>query len=187
MSRLVLYLGGMAGDLVVSCLNPEQMDSIEQLVTLKPEYSRLKKFWQLSDIEKELYINSFDDHIFLSSHDTGLSLTHRDKTIRLYCSDFNTLVKLSLRFRALNNGSVIQRLCQQNNLNINNFDEEYANMCRDWNDSFNFPCCFDISNIVNDRFIDDLKTFCQKHNFKLNNNVDKLHQIWMEKNENFIR
>jgi hypothetical protein len=187
MSRIVLYLGGMGGDLLIGCLNPSQLESIDKIVNINPDHGRLKKFWQMTQSEKTSYINSYNDDIFLSSHDTEFSLNHIDKTIRIYCSDYNTLVNLSLRFRALHSTSVIEYICQQHGFNINTFDIEYANMCCAWNASFDFSCNFDIINIFNHQFIDDFSSFCQKHNFKFHNQIKGLHQNWLAQNENFIR
>ena len=73
MSTIILYLGGMAGDFFVSCLSPNQFESINVAVTLKPEFGKLKKFWQMDTEAKTEYINSFSNNAFLSSHDTEFS------------------------------------------------------------------------------------------------------------------
>ena len=186
MSKIVLYLGGMAGDFISGCLSPSQIESMNISVALKPEYTKLKKFWMMSAAEKIEYINNFSDSIFLSSHDTNLSLANPNQTIRIVCSNKETLNKLSSRFRLLHKTEVLEHLSKQHNINVDNFDVEYTQLCWDWNCSFNFPCTLDISNIFEDSFVGEFKEFCQQHNLPVNN-IEDLHKTWKEQNENFIR
>jgi hypothetical protein len=188
MSTIVLYLGGMAGDFLVSCFNPNQFESINVLVTLKPEFGRLKKFWQMDTDAKTDYINSFSNNAFLSSHDTEFSKLFPNRTIRVTCSNSETLLRLSNRFRALNRPEVIEHLCSQHNLYINNFDQEYAEMCSNWVSGVTFPVEFDISNVYNSQFVKDFEQFCIQHNIKYDLGcVEELHKTWLEHNENFNR
>ena len=187
MSRIVLYLGGMAGDFLVSCFNPDQFESIDVKVILKPEFGSLKKFWRMTLDEKTEYINTFDDSVFLSSHDTEFSRLFPDRTIQIVCSNTDTLQQLSSRFRQLNRPEVIEHLCSQHNLYINNFDTEYAKMCSNWNTGVAFPVQFDISNIFNSEFSQDFERFCRANNIAHDITcVEELHKTWLAQNENFI-
>ena len=189
MSTIVLYLGGMAGDFFVSCLNPNQLESIYIAVTVKKEFVLLKKFWQMTDDEKLTYINNHNSTAFLSSHDTNFSLQHPDRTIRILCSNIDTLTKLSSRFGALHRPEILEHLCSQLNINQDNFDAEYAQMCANWNQSFTFPRQFDISNIFNTKqFLLDFEEFCIMHSIPFDiKQVELLHKTWKEQNENFNR
>lgn len=189
MSTIVLYLGGMAGDLFVSCLNPNQFESIDVAVTLKKEYGLLKKFWQMSHDEKVVYINNHNDTAFLSSHDTEFSQQYPKRTIRILCSNIDTLTKLSNRFRALHRPEILKHLCKQLNINEDRFDIEYSQMCQNWNNSFTFPIQFDIGNIFNtNQFLMDFEEFCTAHSIHTDmKQVELLHTTWKDQNENFNR
>lgn len=188
MSTIILYLGGMAGDFFVSCLSPNQFESINVAVTLKPEFGKLKKFWQMDTEAKTEYINSFSNNAFLSSHDTEFSQLYPNRTIRIKCSNQGTLLRLSQRFGALHKPEVLEHLCNQHTIDPTNFDQEYADMCTNWNNSFNFPIEFDISNIYTNQFISDFETFCQTNSISYDKScVTELHQTWLKQNENFKR
>lgn len=188
MSTIVLYLGGMAGDFLVSCLNPAQFESIDVMVTLKPEFGKLKKFWQMTTEEKRAYINSFSSDAVLSSHDTDFSKLYPNRTIRITCSDSGTLLKLSSRFRALNRSTVIEHLCEQHNFHIETFDQEYSAMCTDWINGNTFPVEFDIANIYTDKFVNNFVNFCDANLITYNlDRVTELHNTWRKQNENFNR
>ena len=188
MSTIILYLGGTAGDFLVSCFNPNQFESIDVKVTLKPEFGRLKKFWQMTVDEKIEYINTFSSNTFLSSHDTEFSKLYPNRTIQLICSNTDTLVQLSSRFKALNRPEVIEHLCSQHNIYINNFNQEYADMCANWNSGVSFPTRFDMANIFNNEFCTDFANFCIANNIEYDIGcVRELHKSWLEQNEKFIR
>lgn len=157
MIRAVLYMGGMAGDLVVSLMAPNQVESFTNRVRLYEQYGYLKAYYKLTPDKKLEYYNTQQG--ILSSHDTEFHKKFPHETVRLTCKNNDTLRWMSRRFFDIINDRRRDSLIRELKLNSNNYIEGYHNMMRDWCKSHPFPHQLDMSNVRTYKFIDDFLEF----------------------------
>jgi hypothetical protein len=188
MHKPILFLGGMCGDVLLTMIDPTSVcdytnkDSFKDCRTKKSR-RLMKNFWKYNQQQKNLYYNrfsKFDRDFYSITHDTEYSKTLAN-CIQLHCSDYTKSLWFSKRFRQLNAPSVVQRVCAQLNLNLDNFDVEYANLIVDWQSSFTLTNQFDIKNIGKDIFLDEVID----HYSVINRSwAKKIYKSW-QKNNNF--
>ena len=168
--NIMLFRGGMCGDLLCILLDPTMFkrrilsvnddDDIVVGQIIKPQRARLKKFWRFTNIEKIHYVNRLANFpgIFLSSHDTDLSMEHYpNETQQVICSDLNLLHNFSKRFYDMHKNRVIQEAAKAIG-SKGDFIEDYQASIKLWQDVFDLPNKIDISRIYHRDFIDYLAT-----------------------------
>ena len=166
--NIMLFRGGMCGDLLCILLDPTMFkrrilsvnddDDIVLGQIIKPQRARLKKFWRFSTVEKISYVNRLAAFpgIFLSSHDTDLSMTHfPNETQQVICSDLRLLHNFSRRFADLHRNRVIQEAAKAIN-SKGDFIDDYEASIKLWQDAFDLPNKIDIARIYHKDFTDYL-------------------------------
>lgn len=166
MNNSILYLGGMCGDIILkmidkSSIKPSFIHKDNHFeMDLKKSRTIMKKFWKYSVEQKNLYysrINKIPNPYYTLTHDTEYN---KDKptVIQLYCSDLSMLEWISKRFKIIHESFdleiVVNRVCEQQNLNPKNFIEEYAELVRNWQEYHTFENRFDMADICSDHFVD---------------------------------
>lgn len=191
--NILLYRGGMCGDIIAAILDPTihkksivsvtQEDDVVLGSAFKNTRNRLKKFWRY-DLEYRIrYVNRLKsipgDHVIIS-HDTNLSLEHFNlDTVQIVCSDSGMMEWFARRFESMHRAEVINEAYSCIEKNFNNFVEDYAYSLQQWQDVFVFPRQLDIKNIRKLDFVDELAgSFPQIDRGK----AQKMHQTWLELN-----
>lgn len=178
MIRSVLYMGGMAGDLVVALLAPNQIELITNRMRIYDQFCRLKSFHKMSQEEKLNYYQTQQG--ILSSHDTAFHKKFPQETVRLYCKNLDTARWMSNRFWEILTETRKHQLIKELRLH-GNPAEGYAHMIRDWSNSHPFPHQLDMSNVRNYKFIQDFLDFCRRINYTVNEDaVRQLYHDWHE-------
>ena len=183
MIRAVLYMGGMAGDLVVSLLAPNQVEILTNRVRLLEQYSKLKASYKLTEEQKLQYYQT--QLGILSSHDTEFHKKFPHETIRLICKNNDTTRWMSRRFFDIINDRRRDSLIRELRLNPNNYVDGYNSMMRDWCRSHPFPHQLDMSNVRNYAFINDFLKFCYNINYSVN--PDAVRQMYHDWHEQMVK
>ena len=168
--NIMLFRGGMCGDLLCILLDPTMFkrrilsvnddDDIVLGQIIKPQRARLKKFWRFTTVEKISYVNKLAAFpgIFLSSHDTDLSMTYYpNETQQVICSDLKLLHNFSRRFYDLHKNRVIEEAAKAIN-SKGDFVDDYEASIKLWQDAFDLPNKIDIARIYHSDFIDYLSS-----------------------------
>ena len=179
--RLLLFRGGMCGDMISTLLDRSIID-LNQKDHLKLSRTKLKKFWKYTDEEKKSYIQlNLNSEKILLSHDTDLSYIYPNLTTQLICSDESKIMLFAERFESLHKDHVIKEAKKfLNNKEI--FVEEYAKSLIDWQNYHQFNR-FDIKNIGSDQFLYDLQSY---FNIEIDNYIVDTYQSWQKKNKEFV-
>lgn len=182
---MILFRGGMCGDLIGKILDPSIVDENNNLSTSK---TLLKKYWKMSLDEKIDYVNNYKNKdIVLLSHDTELAYQFTDITVQIICEDLSLMDFFAFRFHKLHKQQVIDQVNSTMDEN-ENFVEEYKNSLINWqNYHINFKR-FDISNIRSDIFLKDLSNF---FNIEITDDIKILFHDWkkiqLEKFPNYFK
>jgi len=168
--NIMLFRGGMCGDLLCILLDPTMFkrrilsvndeDDIVLGQIIKPQRAKLKKFWRFKTIEKINYVDKFVafPEIFLSSHDTDLSMSYYpNQTQQVICSDLKLLHNFSRRFYDLHKNRVIEEAAKAIN-SKGDFVDDYEASIKLWQDAFDLPNKIDIARIYHSDFIDYLSS-----------------------------
>lgn len=176
--RLLLYRGGMCGDIIGALLDPTIMDRSKH-DNLKLSRTKLKKFWRYTDKEKEDYVNEYlsSDKVLLS-HDTDLSYSHHGSTTQLICSNISKITLFAKRFEILHGKHVVDEAKKFLD-NQDNFVEDYARSLIDWQNYHTQFNRFDISNIGTAAFLDDLSEF---FDVVIDSHVEETYWEWQRQN-----
>lgn len=154
MHQVILFRGGMFGDLILCMLNKEYMRSIYPLRQVRNRVT-MKQFYKYSQAEKKMYFEKMDGYTL--SHDTDfckqIDPTH---VIQLFCSDENLLPKIERRFWLKNERENVKHV----ETYLKSMDRSLATDIKLWQEYNVFKNRFDVKNIYKDCFLDDLaKTF----------------------------
>jgi len=143
--RIILFLGGMCGDLILKMIekNPPKHLYI------------MKKFFNFNTEEKDSYYKNV--RIALT-HDTDYCSDNPNNVIQIICSSPSKIIKFAERFEYLHRQKVIDEASDAIN-SKGNFVNEYAQNITDWQNSYEFKHRFDIVNIGNPKFLDDVCTY----------------------------
>ena len=169
MHKPIVYMGGMCGDLLLGMIEPNALylpriaKRFYYLATINQYEVRIgrtmqKNFWKYSNERKWKYhekYNKFNCDMYTLSHDTEFC-SNIPNAIQLYCKDESLLNKFAERFEYINRERVIEIVCRDLNLSRSNFVREYAECLRNWQSSFVFENRFDVSNVGNDCFVDEV-------------------------------
>ena len=167
MHNIILFRGGMCGDLILGMINKDYLHShgptdIEDSVCcqykIKTDRQIMKKFFRYSNKEKEEYFKKFENTVpeYTLSHDTDFCLTKKENTIQIICSDSSKFTYFSERFEKIHRNIVIEETKKYIENTANTFVENYANSLRQWQDAFKFSETVDIKNIGKDTFVTDV-------------------------------
>jgi hypothetical protein len=152
MHKVILFRGGMFGDIVLSMLNKEYVRSVYPRKLVR-ERRLMKKFYNFSTEEKYSYLNRMDGYTI--SHDTEFcKQIDPEQVIQIYCSDEKMIPHIADRFWQKNPSQEVDHVKQDLNLN------EHYSLAEDikaWQDFHVFKNRFDIKNIYSTRFINDLQ------------------------------
>ena len=186
--NIMLFRGGMCGDLLCILLDPTMIkrrilsvnddDDIVLGQIIKPQRARLKKFWRFTTVEKISYVNKLAAFpgIFLSSHDTDLSMTYYpNETQQVICSDLKLLHNFSRRFYDLHKNRVIEEAAKAIN-SKGDFVDDYEASIKLWQDAFDLPNKIDIARIYHSDFIDYLSSKFPKMDI---DRARDLHSRWL--------
>ena len=166
MHNIILFRGGMCGDLILGMINKDYLHShgptnIEDSVCcqykIKTDRQIMKKFFRYSNKEKEEYFKKFKNTPeYTLSHDTDFCLTKKENTIQIICSDNSKITHFAERFEKIHRNIVIEEAKKYIENTADTFVENYANSLQQWQDAFKFSETFDIKNIGKDTFVTDV-------------------------------
>lgn len=178
MIRSVLYMGGMAGDLVVACLAPDQIDDITDHVHIQDQYCLLKEYWRYDIDQRKQYLDTQPG--ILSSHDTQLhSRYDLRNTLQLICTDTSQRQWMSMRF--FNTLTDPRRVIKEIGLG-ENYLEQYEKMMVDWQIKHVYPHRLDMKNVLTDQFIMDLAKVADDMDYPFNlYQAQRIHDQWLDK------
>ena len=159
MHKVILFRGGMCGDILLSMLNKKYVRDEKKWKNKKPLYA-MKRYYDYSEKQKWAYFldyNSVKGLNYTLSHDTNFCLRVKTNVIQLYCSDESLLKVFSHRFWTKNSYNDIKHVIKDFNFSEKNKTEEYAQNLKAWQDTIKFPYRFDIKNIFKNNFITDFQ------------------------------
>ena len=166
MHNIILFRGGMCGDLILGMINKDYLhshgptdieDSVCNQYKIKTDRQIMKKFFRYSNKEKEEYFKKFKNTPeYTLSHDTDFCLTKKENTIQIICSDNSKITHFAERFEKIHRNIVIEEAKKYIENTADTFVENYANSLQQWQDAFKFPNTFDIKNIGTSHFVDDV-------------------------------
>lgn len=154
MHKVILFRGGMCGDVIFSMLHKKYISSIYPLKQVK-ERRLMKKFYNYTENEKKEYFNLFNNSNTIEytlSHDTNFCQTIKENVIQLYCSDLSMLYRFSERFWIKNEFDAVEHVIKDMNTTPENKIKDYANDILNWQTAYVFPNRFDIKNIFDSSF-----------------------------------
>ena len=141
MHNIILFRGGMCGDLILGMINKDYLhshgptdieDSVCNQYKIKTDRQIMKKFFRYSNKEK------------------------KENTIQIICSDNSKITYFAERFEKIHRNIVIEEAKKYIENTADTFVENYANSLQQWQDAFKFSETFDIKNIGTSRFVDDV-------------------------------
>lgn len=158
MHKVILFRGGMCGDIILSMLNKDYISNFNPLKQNK-ERCLMKKFYMYSIEQKNNYYNRFNSNNkieYTLSHDTNFCQTIKENVIQLYCSDISMLKKFSQRFWIKNSRSSVDHVIKDINSNEKNKIKDYEYDILNWQTAHIFPHRFDIKDVFKKIFVKQL-------------------------------
>lgn len=182
MHKPILFLGGMCGDLILTLLDRRSVINhtrVNDFVECKTKKSRrlMKSFWRYNQQQKDAYYSKFDQlsqTVYTITHDTEYCSNLKSAT-QIYCSDSDKIYWISQRFRKFNDHEIVERVCDQQGFDLDNFENQYTDLIVNWQNSFVFENRFDIKNINSNRFIRDLTKYFSVENTLW---IEKIYKSW---------
>ena len=163
MHNIILFRGGMCGDLILGMINKDYLhshgptdieDSVCNQYKIKTDRQIMKKFFRYSNKEKEEYFKKFKNTPeYTLSHDTDFCLTKKENIIQIVCSDSSKFTHFAKRFEEQHRNLVIDEAKKYIENTADTFVENYTNSLQQWQEAFKFPNTFDIKNIGKKNFI----------------------------------
>tara|TARA_B100000519_G_scaffold200375_1_gene213389 strand:- start:824 stop:1354 length:531 start_codon:yes stop_codon:yes gene_type:complete len=173
MHRVILFRGGMCGDLILSMLDKSYVKSVYPLKQ-KDDRWVMKKFYNFSMQQKDNYFRNTQGYTL--SHDTDYCKTIEDNVIQLYCSDVEMLETFSRRFWSKNPEHSVKHVVDDLNSDYNNRIKDYKHDIELWQDFHVFKKRFDIKNVFKKHFVDDVRKHFEIEDLKWANTV---HEHWL--------
>ena len=153
MHQIILFRGGMCGDILLSMLDKAYVSSIYPLKQHK-ERTCMKKFYNYSVEEKLKYFNKMEGYTL--SHDTDFCKTlDQEQVIQIFCSDLDMLSKFADRFWTKNDYESVAHV--KTDLNLNQ-DYTLKEDLYEWQTYHVFKHRFDIKNVYKPDFVQNLET-----------------------------
>ena len=173
MHKVILFRGGMFGDVVLSMLNKKYVRSIYPLKNVRERYV-MKKFYNFSLEKKYKYVEKMDGYTL--SHDTDFcKKINEDQVVQIFCSDTKMLTHMADRFWIFNEYESVAHVKKDLQLNK---DKTLAQDFEAWQTFHVFKNRFDIKNIYKKNFVDDLQKSFEIHDY---NWAKTIHNIWLTK------
>jgi len=171
MHTVILFRGGMFGNIILSMLDKNYVRSIYPLRQQKERY-RMKKFYLFSHQQKMEYFKNMDGYTL--SHDTDFCRTvDQERVIQLFCSDLSMMEKLASRFWSKNSPEDVAHVKKDLALS-----ETYtlADDLEAWQNHHVFKNRFDVKNIYDVDFVDRLEQHFKVKDVKW---ARSIHGIWL--------
>jgi hypothetical protein len=171
MHKVILFRGGMFGDIILSMLNKKYVRSVYPLKPIK-ERTLMKKFYNFSLEEKYKYLEKMDG--YTSSHDTDFcKQINQDQVVQIFCSDEKMLPHIADRFWTRNSYESVAHVKEDLKLDK---DKTLAKDLEAWQSFHVFKNRFDIKNIYKEHFVYDLEKA-----FEINDHAwaKTIHNIWL--------
>lgn len=171
MHKVILFRGGMCGDLVLSMIDKKYVRS---LYPLKHDKNRaiMKKFYKYSPTEKKNYLDKMHGHTL--SHDTEFCKSiDEEQVIQIVCSSEKLLTLLAKRFWTKNDASGVEHVKSDLNLTQTyKLEDDFRN----WQNFYQFKHRFDIKNVFNKNFVSEVDNAFGVKNLAWSHTV---HKIWL--------
>ena len=172
MHKVILFRGGMCGDLILCMLDKQYLRSIYPFSQVK-DRTVMKKFYNFSEKEKHEYFSKMTGYTL--SHDTDFcKQINPDQVIQLYCSDEKMLKVFAERFWIRNEYDSVEHV--KTDLNLNK-KHTIVDDFKAWQDHQVFKNRFDIKNIYHDSFLEDVKKTFPVADLSW---AKTLHSIWLK-------
>jgi len=175
MHKVILFRGGMCGDVLLSMLNKRYVENYNPLKQ-KKKFVWMKKFYKYSLKEKDKYFKQFDNDYTLS-HDTDYCYKIKNNVIQLFCSDISMLAKFSERFWTKNDRPSIEHVIKDLNSTDNDKLKDYENDLLSWQTAHKFPKRFDIKDIFTNKFVEQVNNFFAVDNIE---HANLIHTKWLK-------
>lgn len=160
MHKIILFRGGMCGDIILSMIDKSYTRNLYPLENIKQRYV-MKKFYNYTEKEKLEYYESFNQNKteYTISHDTDFCFKPeiRKNVIQIYCSDEKMVPFFSKRFWIKNDFDEISHVIKKLDSTDKNKIKDYANDIISWQNFYKFPNTFDVKNVYTPNFINELK------------------------------
>lgn len=147
MHKVILFRGGMCGDVVLAMLDKAYVRSIYPMLLDRKRYV-MKKFYNFSVKEKQEYFERMTGHTI--THDTEFCRSlPSESVVQIYCSNEEILEKLAERFWTKNPANSVAHVKADLGLN-----ENYAltDDFKAWQDFHVFSNRLDIAGIYDNDF-----------------------------------
>lgn len=175
MHKIILFRGGMFGDIILSMLNKKYVRSVYPLKQVK-ERTVMKKFYNFSLKEKYLYLGKMDGYTL--SHDTDFCRQiNEDQVVQIFCSDKEMLSHIADRFWTKNPHESVAHV--KDDLNLGQ-EKTLAQDIESWQSFHIFKNRFDVKNIYKNCFLDDLESAFEIDDYEW---AKTIHNIWLQKNK----
>jgi len=186
MHKPILFLGGMCGDLILTLIDPTSIikkNFVKDFSNCKIKKSRrlMKSFWKYDLNQKKMYYERFskiNKNFYTITHDTEYC-KNLDNVIQIYCSDQDRIHWISRRFKKFNTPDIVERVCDQQGFDLDNFENRYTELIANWQNSFVFKNRFDIKNIQTYKFIDDIEDY---FGVKFADQTKNIYESWIKLN-----
>ena len=173
MHKIILFRGGMCGDLILCMINKEYVRSIYPFKQVR-ERTIMKKFYNYSDKEKHDYFSRMEG--YTSSHDTEFCRNvNPDSVVQLFCSDNDMMPTLAERFWTKNDSDAVEHVKSDLGLNKN---YTLSDDMQAWQDFHVFKHRFDIKNVFKSNFVNDVEKYFGVKDYGW---AKTLHKIWLDK------
>ena len=173
MHRIILFRGGMCGDLILGMIDKKYVKSVYPFQHIKGR-QRMKKFFEYSDKEKQEYFENMEGYTL--SHDTEFCRNvNPDSVVQLFCSDKKMMPVLAERFWTKNDSKDVEHV--KSDLTL---DKDYtlSDDMQAWQDFHVFKHRFDIKNVYKITFVNDVE---KCFGIKDLGWAKTLHKIWLDR------
>ena len=170
MHKVILFRGGMCGDIVLAMLDKNYVRSIYPRLLHRDRYV-MKKFYNFNDAEKMQYFKNMSGHTLTHDTDFCYKLSVED-VIQIHCSDANILEKLADRFWAKNEAHEVSHVWDDLRLS-----EQYtlADDFRAWQQHHVFKHRLDVAQIYKKDFPEYLHSIVGVKDIEW---ARTMHQLW---------
>ena len=170
MHKVILFRGGMCGDIILCMINKDYVYSVYPLIQDKYRV-RMKEYYDFTDQQKQNYFETMDGYTL--SHDTDFCKQLPSANVtQLYCSDESMIEKFADRFWIKNKYTRVKHV--KKDLDIN---ESYglAKDMKAWQKFHIFKNRFDIKNVYKATFVDEVN---ERFGIKDIEWAKTIHTIW---------
>jgi hypothetical protein len=176
MVNTILFRGGMCGDLILRMIDPACMRGTK----FRQSQTCMKKFWKYELESKNRYytrLSNIKSTVTVLSHDTDY-LIDKPNVTQLICSNDSLILWFAARFEDIHRPHVIEEAKRE----MGNYDDDFVNAyavnIRLWQSAFQFENQFDIQNIRQSAFVDDVTSF---FNIQDTDHAATVYDDWQDK------